>query len=109
MADVLEVTDETFEAEVVKSETPVLVDFWAPWCGPCRMMGPVLEAVAGKYAEKLKVVKCNVDESPSSATTHNVRAIPTLAIFKDGKAAEVMVGAMSEDDLAKKIDSVLAG
>ena len=109
MADVLEVTDDTFEAEVTKSEIPVLVDFWAPWCGPCRMMAPVIESTAGKYAGKLKVAKCNVDDSPATATAQSVRAIPTLIIFKEGKSAEVMVGAMGEDDLAKKVDAVLAG
>jgi thioredoxin 1 len=108
MADVLEVTDDTFENEVNGSELPVLVDFWAPWCGPCKMVAPIVEGVAGKYSGKLKVVKCNVDEAPNTATQHNIRAIPTLALIKGGKVAEVMVGVQSEADLSQKIDGVLA-
>ncbi len=108
MADVLAVTDDTFEDEVNKSELPVLVDFWAEWCGPCRMVAPVVQAMAGKYAGKLKVVKCNVEDAPDTATKHNIRAIPTLALIKDGKVAEVMVGVQTEDDLSSKIDGVLA-
>ena len=108
MADVLEVTDDTFEDEVNKAELPVLIDFWAPWCAPCKMVAPIVEGMAGKYAGKLKVVKCNVDDAPNVATQHNIRAIPTLAIVKDGKVAEVMVGVQSEADLSSAIDGVLA-
>ena len=108
MADVLEVNDETFEAEVTNSEIPVLVDFWAPWCGPCRMVAPVVEKLAATYAGTLKVVKCNIDNSPNSATANNIRAIPTIALIKGGKPVEVLVGVQSEDDLARKIDALLA-
>ncbi|MBM3498695.1 MAG: thioredoxin [Armatimonadetes bacterium] len=108
MADVLQVTDDTFEAEVTNSELPVLVDFWAPWCGPCRMVAPVVEAVAGKYAGKLKVVKVNVDDSPASATKFGIRSIPTLAILKGGTVQDQIIGAVGEDALSETIDKVLA-
>jgi len=107
MADVLEVTDDTFEAEVKNAELPVLVDFWAPWCGPCRMVGPTVEAIAGKYAGKVKVVKVNVDDSPGVATEFKIRSIPTLAILKDGKVEEQLVGVQSEDELSKALDGVI--
>lgn len=108
MADLVEVTDETFEDEVNQSELPVLIDFWAEWCGPCKMVAPIVEAIAAKYAGKLKVVKCNVEDAPNAATKHNIRAIPTLAVVKDGKVAEVMVGVQTEGDLSSTIDGVLA-
>ena len=107
MADVLEVTDDTFEAEVKNADLPVLVDFWAPWCGPCRMIGPTVEAIAGKYAGKVKVVKVNVDDSPGVATEFKIRSIPTLAILKDGKVEEQLVGVQSEDELSKALDGVI--
>ena len=107
MADVLEVTDDTFEAEVKNADLPVLVDFWAPWCGPCRMVAPTVEALAGKYAGKVKVVKVNVDDSPGVATEFKIRSIPTLAILKDGKVEEQLVGVQSEDELSKALDGVI--
>ena len=107
MADVLEVTDDTFEAEVKQSELPVLVDFWAPWCGPCRMVAPTVEALAGKYAGKVKVVKVNVDDSPQTATEFKIRSIPTLAIMKDGKVEEQVVGVQTEDQLSEVLDGVI--
>jgi len=108
MANVLEVTDDTFEAEVNQCELPVLVDFWAPWCGPCRMVAPVVEAISGKYAGKLKVVKVNVDDSPATATKFGVRSIPTLAILKGGTVQDQVIGALGEDALAEVVDKVLA-
>jgi thioredoxin 1 len=108
MADVLQVTDDTFAAEVEQSEVPVLVDFWAPWCGPCRMVAPVVEAIAGKYAGKLKVVKLNVDEAPASATKFGIRSIPTLAVLKGGTVQEQIIGAVGEDALSEAIDKALA-
>ena len=108
MAGVLEVTDDTFEAEVNQSDLPVLIDFWAPWCGPCRMVAPVVESVAVKYEGKIKVVKCNVDDSPATATKFGIRSIPTLAIVKAGQAEERAVGAQTEDALSEMVDKVLA-
>ncbi|MBM3475053.1 MAG: thioredoxin [Armatimonadetes bacterium] len=108
MADVLEVTDETFEAEVTKSQLPVLVDFWAPWCGPCKMVGPIVEKMAGKYADKLKVVKVNVDDAPGTATKFGIRSIPTLAILKEGQVQDQVIGALGEDALSEVIDKALA-
>jgi thioredoxin 1 len=107
MANVLEVNDETFETEVNQSELPVLVDFWAPWCGPCRMVGPVVEAISGKYAGKLKVVRVNVDDSPHTATKFGIRSIPTLAIIMGGQVEEQVIGAHSEDALSQVIDKAL--
>jgi len=107
MANVLEVTDETFEAEVTKSQLPVLVDFWAPWCGPCRMVAPIVEKVAGKYADKLKVVKINVDDSPATATKFGIRSIPTLAILKEGQVQDQAIGALTEDALTEVVDKAL--
>ncbi len=99
----LEVTDQTFEAEVLKSDQPVLVDFWAAWCGPCRMIAPTVEALAGEYAGKAKVAKVNVDENQTIPTQYNVRGIPTLLLFKDGKVQEQIVGAASRDAIENMI------
>lgn len=107
MADVLQVTDETFDAEVNQSSLPVLVDFWAPWCGPCRIVAPVVEKIAERYAGRLKVVKCNVDECPASATKYGIRSIPTLAMFKEGQVHDQVIGAVDEQTLAGAIDKVL--
>ncbi|MGQ9731553.1 MAG: thioredoxin [Candidatus Zipacnadales bacterium] len=107
MANVLEVTDATFEAEVNQAELPVLVDFWAPWCGPCRMVAPVVEAIAQKYAGKLKVVKCNVDDSPDTATKFSIRSIPTLVVLNGGKIEQQFIGVQSEQDLSKAIDKIV--
>ncbi|MGO9817057.1 MAG: thioredoxin, partial [Acidocella sp.] len=87
------VTDETFETDVLKSSAPVLVDFWAEWCGPCRSIAPSLEDLAKEYEGKLEVVKVNIDENPMTPSTFGVRGIPTLIIFKDGKPAATQVGA----------------
>ena len=86
MAEVKHVNDNTFETEVLKSALPVLVDFWAPWCGPCKMLGPVIEGLAGKYAGKLTVCKLNTDESPSTPGKYDIHGIPTVIVFKAGKA-----------------------
>lgn len=99
----LEVTDQTFEAEVLKSDQPVLVDFWAAWCGPCRMIAPTVEALASEYAGKAKVAKVNVDENQTTPTQYNVRGIPTLLLFKDGKVQEQIVGAASRDAIENMI------
>ena len=107
MADVKHVNDNTFETEVLKSALPVLVDFWAPWCGPCKMLGPVIEGLAGKYAGKLTVCKLNTDESPSTPGKYDIHGIPTVIIFKDGKEVERHVGYAPENVLAGKIDQHL--
>ena len=107
MADVLEVTDETFEAEVKQADLPVLVDFWAPWCGPCRMVAPTVEALATKYEGQVKFVKVNVDDSPQTATEFKIRSIPTLAILKAGKVEEQVVGVQTEDQLSEVLDGVI--
>ncbi len=103
MAEVKHVNDNTFETEVIKSEMPVLVDFWAPWCGPCRMVGPIVESFATKYEGKLKVCKMNTDESPDTPGRYGIQGIPTLIIFKAGKEVERMVGAAPEAALSAKI------
>ena len=109
MADVLVTGEDAFEADVLKSDTPVLVDFWAPWCGPCKMVAPVVEELAGDYDGKLKVVKVNVDDNPGLSVKYQVRGIPTLLIFNDGEVAQQVVGFVPKAALAEKVDAVLAG
>jgi thioredoxin 1 len=106
--DVLKVTDSNFEIEVAKSNVPVLVDFWAEWCGPCRLMGPILDEIAPAYKGKLKIGKLNVDENQDAPTKFGVMNIPTMIVFKGGKESERIVGAMSKNDLQKKLDKALA-
>jgi thioredoxin 1 len=106
-ANVAKFTDGNFDAEVVKSGTPVLVDFWAEWCGPCRLMTPILDELAPAYAGKLKIGKLNVDENQESPSQFGVMNIPTLILFKGGREVERIVGAMSKSDLQKKIDKAL--
>jgi len=98
-------TDSSFETDVIKSPHPVVVDFWAEWCGPCRMIGPSLEDISKEMEGKVKIVKLNVDENPATADKFGVRSIPTLMIFKDGKLAAQKVGAASKSDLARWIGS----
>jgi thioredoxin 1 len=108
MADgVVEVTEATFEAEVLKSETPVLVDFWAAWCGPCRMIGPIVEELATEYAGKLKIAKVNVDNSQNVAVTFGIHSIPTLIFFKDGKEVNRIIGAVSKESLKSTVEENL--
>ena len=108
MANVQEVSDATFEAEVLKSPTPVLIDFWAPWCGPCRAIAPVVEELAGEYAGKLKVVKMNVDENQATPSRYGVRGIPNLIVFKGGQVHEQIVGAVPKSRLAAAVQSAVA-
>jgi thioredoxin 1 len=102
---VLNVTGQNFEKEVLKSDLPVLVDFWAEWCGPCRMVSPIVDEIAGELQNKLKVVKVNVDQAQDLAGNYQIMSIPTLLLFKGGKPVEQIVGAMSKDQLLKKINS----
>jgi len=99
------VTDQTFEAEVLKSSNPVLVDYWAEWCGPCKMIGPAVEESANQYAGRLTVAKLNIDENPATPTRFHVRSIPTLMLFKDGQPVATHVGRMSRGQLQAFIDA----
>ncbi|ARP76140.1 thioredoxin [Bordetella genomosp. 6] len=101
------VSDASFEADVLKSGQPVLVDYWAAWCGPCKMIAPILEEVASEYAGRLTVAKLNVDENQDTAAKYGVRGIPTLMLFKDGQAAATKVGALSKSQLTAFLDGAL--
>ncbi|MBD1850202.1 thioredoxin [Leptolyngbya sp. FACHB-711] len=101
------VTDATFEQEVIESNVPVLVDFWAPWCGPCRMVAPVVDEISEQYAGQIKVVKVNTDENPSVASKYGIRSIPTLMIFKGGQRVDMVVGAVPKTTLATTLEKYL--
>ena len=101
------VTDATFEAEVLQSQQPVLVDYWAEWCGPCKMIAPILDEVANEYAGKLKIAKVNIDDNQATPAKYGIRGIPTLMIFKNGNIEATKVGALSKSQLAAFIDSNL--
>ncbi|NVK32419.1 MAG: thioredoxin TrxA [Gammaproteobacteria bacterium] len=107
MSASIEVNDSNFDSEVLQSDVPVLVDFWAEWCGPCKMIGPIVEEVAGEYAGRLKVAKVNVDNSSGSAAKYGVRGIPTLILFKNGSVADTKVGAVSKSQLQSFVDSAM--
>ena len=99
------VTDDTFEAEVIKSSNPVLVDYWAEWCGPCKMIAPILEEIAGEYTGKVTIAKLNIDENPQTPPKYGIRGIPTLMLFKDGNVEATKVGALSKSQLTAFLDS----
>ncbi|MDG4596231.1 MAG: thioredoxin TrxA [Candidatus Contendobacter sp.] len=101
------ITDDTFEAEVLKAEQPVLVDYWAEWCGPCRMIAPILDEVAGDYAGRLKVCKLNVDENQATPPKYGIRGIPTLMLFRNGNVEATKVGALSKSQLVAFLDGSL--
>ncbi len=105
--NVLQVTDDSFDAEVLKIETPVLVDFWASWCGPCRAIAPVVEELSEQYAGKIKVAKLNVDESPKTPGQYGIRAIPTLIMFKGGQVADQITGAVSKSHIEQALQKLL--
>jgi thioredoxin 1 len=107
MSEVVAVTDTNFQQEVLDSEVPVLVDFWAPWCGPCRMVAPVVEEIAQQYGGQVKVVKVNTDENSETATKYAIRSIPTLMIFKGGQKVDVVVGAVPKSTLANTLEKYL--
>lgn len=101
-------TDSNFSQEVLQSKAPVVVDFWAPWCGPCRMVSPIIDELAKEYEGKLKVGKMNVDDNPNTATQYSIMSIPSIVVFKNGKPVKSMVGAQSKENFKKGIDEVLA-
>jgi thioredoxin 1 len=107
MSSAAQVTDSTFKQEVLDSEVPVLVDFWAPWCGPCRMVAPVVDEISAQYEGQLKVVKVNTDENPNVASQYGIRSIPTLMIFKGGQKVDMVVGAVPKTTLANTLEKYL--
>jgi len=107
MSKVMEVTDSSFEAEILKHPSPVLVDFWASWCAPCRTMSPIVEAISAEFAGKIKVAKLNVDENQSIAAKYAVMSIPTMILFKEGEEIDRLVGFIAQKNLAEKIKEFL--
>jgi thioredoxin 1 len=107
MSAITEITQATFQTEVLQSDVPVLVDFWAPWCGPCRMVSSVVDEVAQDYAGRLKVVKVNTDEQPGIASNYGIRSIPTLMVFMNGEKVEQLVGAVPKSTLANTVEPFL--
>ena len=105
MSNVIELNDSNFDDEVFKSDLPVLVDFWAEWCGPCKMIAPSVEKISEEYSDKLKVGKLDVDSNPNISSTYGIRSIPTLLIFKNGSPVDQIVGAVSKEVISAKVDS----
>ena len=101
--DILEVGDSSFESEVLQSDKPVLVDFWAPWCGPCRAIAPIVEELAEDFGDKVKFTKCNVDENPTTPTKYGIKSIPTLIFFKDGEIQDKVIGIVAKSRLEEMI------
>jgi thioredoxin 1 len=104
---IVHVTDASFESEVLKSDDPVLLEYWAEWCGPCKLIGPVLEQIASEYAGRLKIAKLNIDENPDTPPKYGIRGIPTLMLFKNGHVEATKVGALSKSQLAAFLDGNL--
>jgi len=107
MSTAAQVTDSSFKQEVLDSDVPVLVDFWAPWCGPCRMVAPVVDEISEQYKGQIKVVKVNTDENPNVASQYGIRSIPTLMIFKGGEKVDMVVGAVPKTTLASTLEKYL--
>ena len=107
-ANITDVTDNNFQAEVLEHEKPVLVDFWAPWCGPCRVIAPSLEEIAEEQSDQLRIVKLNVDENQQTAARYGVMSIPTLLVFKNGEVAKTIVGALPKKRLVQELEPALA-
>jgi thioredoxin 1 len=107
VSNIVHVSDDSFDKDVIKSDIPVLVDYWADWCGPCKMIAPILDEIAGQYAGKLKITKLNIDENPSTPPKYGIRGIPTLMLFKGGEVEATKVGAMSKSQLTAFLDSNL--
>jgi thioredoxin 1 len=105
--NIVQVSDDTFDSEVLKASVPVLIDFWAPWCGPCRAIAPIVDQLATEYAGKLKIVKMNVDDNPRTPANYGVRGIPNLILFKDGQVQQQIVGAVPKAHLVKAISTVV--
>ncbi len=102
----LEITDENFESEVLNSDLPVLIDFWAAWCGPCRMIAPLVEELAGEYEGKIKIGKLDIDNNQQTAIKYGVRSIPTLLVFKNGEVKDTIIGAVPKSQISQKLDAV---
>ena len=107
MAEVVHVGDDNFEEEILRADKPALVDFWAPWCGPCKALGPAVEALAGQYGDKIKVAKVNIDDHPKTAETYGVMSIPTLILFKEGKVLDTLIGLVPRERLEAFIGKAL--
>ena len=105
---IVHITDDSFEAEVLKADKPVLVDYWAEWCGPCRMIAPILDEIAGQYEDRVKICKLNVDENQNTPPKYGIRGIPTLMLFRNGNVEATKVGAVSKSQLIAFLDSALS-
>lgn len=104
---IIEIDESSFDTEVLKSEKPVLVDFWAPWCGPCKAIGPIIEEIAGAFGDKIKIVKCNIDNNPSIPSKYGIKAIPTLIFFKEGNVVDQITGLVGKSKLEEAIKKIV--